>query len=305
MATIDDEVEREAAAAGPRGSEAGGAEDGRGDRHPPTLRPSLVQLALGGTGPESARALAVLYETCREPAYVFIRSWSRGPRYDHARTEDLLHAFFLRCIEKQDLVKGWDPARTPFRKWLFVALNHFLLNDKKRNRALIRDWRVCSFIEDLAGKRRWRDPSHGLTPEIEFDQIWARILIGRAQSALRKRYEVSGNVALYDRLAEFLPKGSRRADQPSYPLLSAELGRTVVQLKQDVFRMRRRWMEVLRQSIADYVDGPQCIDDEIRCLIAALSVRAKPSMPLPPAPRGPRDELTPGGRAAVASMLAP
>jgi hypothetical protein len=248
----------------------------------PTLRESLVRRAFEGTGEESRKALSTLYETYREPVYGFIRTWRHGVRYEAWQIEDLMQGFFARCIEKRDLVRGWDASRTRFRRWLFAALDHFLLNAWDWQRAQVRDQRACSFIEDLAAARRWREPCHGLTPEIVFDQLWAKTVIARAQAQHRARYRSDAKLKIYECLQPYLMKASTRDEQPPYDVLSRELGATPSSLKTRLCRMRQEWRAVLRATIADTVPGDAYIDDEIRSLLGSLSIGTGAAVPPPP-----------------------
>src|SRR5262245_16916369 len=98
----------------------------------PTLRPTLIWIAFSDDGPNARAAMKVLYETYREPVLSYIRRWRFRGGYSADQAEELMQEFFHLRIEKQDLVKNWDPERTRFRSWLFAAVNNFLLGKLAR-----------------------------------------------------------------------------------------------------------------------------------------------------------------------------
>ena len=57
----------------------------------------------------------------------------------------------------------------------------------------------------------------------------------------------------------------------SYAEMAARLNLTEGSVKMAVLRMRRRFGELLRAEIAHTVTKPEEIDEEIRCLFAAVS----------------------------------
>jgi RNA polymerase sigma-70 factor (ECF subfamily) len=73
--------------------------------------------------------------------------------------------------------------------------------------------------------------------------------------------------AQFDELKRFL------IGNPSAPYaeVAAKLGTTEAAIKMAVQRLRRRFAGVLREEIAHTVAGPEEIDDEIRCLFAAIA----------------------------------
>jgi hypothetical protein len=59
-------------------------------------------------------------------------------------------------------------------------------------------------------------------------------------------------------------------DEPSYAEAAAQLGVPEGTLKAEVYRLKRRYGELLREEVAHTVAGPGEIDDELRHLIRVL-----------------------------------
>jgi RNA polymerase sigma-70 factor (ECF subfamily) len=84
---------------------------------------------------------------------------------------------------------------------------------------------------------------------------------------LSTRYQSTARKQLFDELRPLLT-----GDEPaSYAVLSARLGATEGALRVAVHRLRRQFAESLRDVIAETVDDPQAVDDELRYLMAIVS----------------------------------
>jgi RNA polymerase sigma-70 factor (ECF subfamily) len=109
------------------------------------------------------------------------------------------------------------------------------------------------------------EPSHNVTPEKIYEQVWAMTLLERALTKLRTE---AGSSPQFDTLRAFLTENSVG---PSYRELAATLGTTEGALRVAVHRLRRRFGFLLRQEIADTVAGAEEADDELRYLLSVLS----------------------------------
>lgn len=222
----------------------------------PTLPHTLVFLAFSDSGARAREALATLYETYREPCITFICGWRRAYTRDDA--EEILQEFVVQRIEKQDLVRSWDPQRTRFRTWLLSSLRHFLLNRRRRD---VRLEERSIALEDLAGF----DPAHGETPEILFTREFARVVLARALAALRAEY--ARRPALFTSLVPYLDM-----TPPPYAELSLELGRTRLGLRQEMKKLRDAWKRLMRDEVAQIACEAQ-VDSELRAFLLAFEVR--------------------------------
>jgi RNA polymerase sigma-70 factor (ECF subfamily) len=85
---------------------------------------------------------------------------------------------------------------------------------------------------------------------------------------LRAEWVHAGKAAEFDRLSIFLNNDSGSV---RYETVAAELGVSAGALRMTVHRMRRTFRRLLRAEIADTVDRPEEIDDELRFLLSVLS----------------------------------
>ena len=243
-----------------------------GPRHFATTRWTLVAAAGKTTTPEARHALSELCRLYWYPLYAFVRR--RG--YDADEALDLTQGFFTRLIEKNDLAAA-DPARGRFRSWLLASVKHFLANEWDRATAQKRGGGRAVFSIDIDpddAERRYRhEPSHSLTPERIFDRRWALTMLEQALEGLKAECDREGKAELFEALRPTLT-GDSGGDAAPYRDVADRLGMTEGAVKVSAHRLRRQYRELLRRNIAETVDGPDGVDDEIRDLFAALGQTA-------------------------------
>ena len=100
-----------------------------------------------------------------------------------------------------------------------------------------------------------------------FERRWALTLLDRVLALLREEFTARDKGELFDHLRLYLV-GDRGA--PPQQQTAAALGISVGALKVAVHRLRQRYRELLREEIAQTVEGPDEVEEEIRELFAAL-----------------------------------
>jgi RNA polymerase sigma-70 factor (ECF subfamily) len=214
----------------------------------------------GGRG----RALEELCRTYWYPVYAFVR------RQGHAThdAKDLTQAFFAHVIERQTLAKA-QREKGRFRAFLLGALKNFLAYEARKRATIKRGGQAAVIdLDEEGGEERYqRDLAHEATPEKLYLRSWADSLLGATFDLLRRDYERAGRIDLFDRLSPHLSGQEQKA---SYKELGDTLGLSVGAVTTSVYRMRRRYGELLREQIAHTVASPNEIDDEIGFLFAAL-----------------------------------
>jgi RNA polymerase sigma-70 factor (ECF subfamily) len=226
---------------------------------------SLVLSARAADTPSAREALAELCRVYWYPLYAYVRR--RG--HDHDRAQDLTQEFFARLLEKNGLASV-DKGRGRFRSFLLAACQHFLANQHDHDNAQKRGGGRHFVPLDLhdAARRYDREPSHEQTPERLFERRWVLALLEQVLARLRGEYEAAGKAALFDRLKGHL---SGDAGGPPHAQTAAELQLSEGAVKVAVHRLRKRYRELLRAEIAQTLDDPSEVEDEIRQLFAALA----------------------------------
>ncbi len=246
--------------------------DGQGspDRFHTTRWSVVLACADSTAGEDTARkALTELCKTYWRPVFAFI--CRRG--YSVPDAQDLTQDFFLMVLEG-DLLKRADPTRGRFRSLLLKALQNFLAGDtiKKRARKRGGDMKFVSWDEWMA-----EAPSHLSISSHEaetwpaekiYDVRWAATAVEHALRQLGEECEGRGRRRVFDVLSDYL--AADRQDV-SYQKLSKTLGIPETSVKRLVHELRVRYRDLLRAEVAQTVEKPQDVDEELRYLCAALA----------------------------------
>jgi len=222
---------------------------------------------LNARDPASPLATAALEKLCRTywyPLYVYVRRQGR----DDESAKDLTQGFFARLLEKNYLAQA-QRERGKFRSFLLGSLKHFLSDEWDKARAQKRGGgQPIISLDDTTCEDRYRlEPVEAMDAEKLFERRWALTLLEQARARVREEYIKAGKAELYDRLKLF-ESGDQNA--PSYAQAAAELGLTESAVKSVVFRMRQRYRELVREEVANTVESPAEIDEEIRHLIRVI-----------------------------------
>lgn len=222
---------------------------------PRTTRWSIVLRA----GKGSLGALDDLCGAYWFPVYAFLRRRGLGAEDATEQTQE----FFTGLIRRGDLGRVDNDGRR-FRTWLFTAVRNHHHNVRARAQTQRRE-----HVEvDDAEARFQRQVAPGLDPEQVFARQWALATLQTARDRLREQYVARGQNALHDAIAPALAGVSR-----PYAEIAADLSMSESAVKVAVHRLKKRFGVVLRDEVAETVDGPEDIDAELQHLLAALGGR--------------------------------
>ena len=241
------------------------------DRHPQATAAQFSathwSIVLAAGQADDTRRTEALEKLCRAywyPLYAFVRRQGHDP----ADAQDLTQEFFSRLLAKNYL-STVEPDRGKFRNFLLIALKHFLADQWDRVRAQKRGGgqKFISLDEQTAETRYHLEPRDEMSPEKVYERRWALTLLEQVLARLRQEHVLAGKSELFDQLRLFIT-GDR--GEISFADAATKLGTTEGAAKMAVQRMRQRYRELLRAEIADTVERPEEIDEELRCLAAAL-----------------------------------
>lgn len=248
------------------------AEDSEGPREPGGPRwfatthwSVVVAAAAEQRSPESLTALGQLCRTYWYPLYAY----ARRQGHPAADAEDFTQGFFARLIEKRSLI-GLNRDGGKFRSYLLTSFKHFLVNEWEHARTVRRGGgKELSSLDarDLEGRFQL-EPVDQSTPEALYERRWALAALEEVLVRLQREYAATERADVFDRLRGFLV-----GDRPpaTYAEVAAECGTTEGAVKVAVFRLRRRYGELLREEIARTVSRPGEVEEEIRHLISILA----------------------------------
>ena len=225
---------------------------------------SVVLAAKEGNSSQVADALERLCLTYWFPLYAFLRRQGRTPH----DAQDLTQEFFARLLQGSFL-RNIGPEKGRFRSFLLAALKNFLCDEWDKVRAQKRGGGQAplSLDDEGAEEQYLLEADLSATPEAFFDRQWACKTLERALSNLRAEFETDGKAREFDCLKIFL---STSAGDGGYDEIAARLGIAPDRVALKVYRLRRRYGELIRAEIAQTVADPRDIEVELQHLLNAI-----------------------------------
>jgi RNA polymerase sigma factor (sigma-70 family) len=227
---------------------------------------SVVLAAGDPTSPQAAEALEKLCRTYWYPLYVYVRRHGNSPE----GAQDLTQEFFVRILRSRSL-SGANRQKGRFRSFLLGALKHFLADARDEARAKKRGGGqvMVSWEQHLAEERYAREPVEDASPDRLFERRWALTLLEQAAVRLQDEYEATGRAHAFAVLRGYVTGAA--GPESSYADSAAALGLTESAVKSAIFRMRRRYHELVREEVAQTVAEPAQLEAEIHYLMALFS----------------------------------
>jgi RNA polymerase sigma-70 factor (ECF subfamily) len=225
-----------------------------------------VVLAAGEEGSEqAAAALSRLCQTYWFPVYAFIRKRGHSPE----QAQDFTQEFFAVFLEKNYVAKA-ARDRGRFRAFLLSSVENFLRDQHDRAQAQKRGGgqKFLSLNYDDAEERYRIEPMEESDPATIFEQQWAATLLETVLNRLRDEFGSHGRVDLFEDLTAHLWGD---AESIPYSGLAKKSGLTESNVKVIAHRMRQRYLELLREEIAQTVAMPGEVDEEIQYLMRIVS----------------------------------
>ena len=224
-----------------------------------------VVLRAGQSDSDSAQAaLESLCQGYWYPIYSFLRRRGSSPE----DAQDFTQEFFSRLLANRGLASV-HPDKGRFRSFLLASLKNLLANEWNRARALKRGGGAPLFsLDEAAAENRYQlEPADPVTPETLFERRWAETLLERVLLRVQAEWNERDKQRRFDTLKVFLT--DRRGEVPLAEV-AAKLGTSVPALRSVVHRLRELYRRVFLDEIAQTVDDPAEVEDEVRRLFAAL-----------------------------------
>jgi RNA polymerase sigma-70 factor (ECF subfamily) len=231
-----------------------------------TTRWSVVRLAGGVDDVAAMRALTMLCDAYWYPLYAYIRRCGKSPH----DAEDLTQGFFARLMEKKILAAA-EPGKGKLRTFLLKCVQNFLADEHDRAMARKRGaWLLTSFSPERAEELYAAEPVDDLTPDRLFQRRWTLTVLEYSLQLLEEEFSASGRGRVFEELRPFLGFGT--APDRRYEEIAVTLCIAVGTLKNQVFRLRERWRELLFEQVALTLDDPtpEEIKGELKELLACL-----------------------------------
>ncbi|MCX6886326.1 MAG: sigma-70 family RNA polymerase sigma factor [Verrucomicrobia bacterium] len=230
-----------------------------------TTRWSLVMSAGDPSCPQATEAMEKLCRAYWYPLYAYLRKQGRNKE----SAEDLTQGLFARLLRLNSFGQV-RPEKGRFRTFLLSSLKNFLSDQYDKERAIKRGG-GCHFysLDDSTAEERYQhEPANVLDPEKLYERRFALALLDQARQRLREEYAGRGKSALYELLQTSDAGGP---GTQTYKEIATRLGMTEQAVTSAAFAMRRRFSHLVREEVANTVESPADVDEELRHLITVIS----------------------------------
>lgn len=191
---------------------------------------------------------------------------------DPESAKDLTQGFFEHLLSREGL-RHARQDRGKLRSFLLIALKRYSINmwRKSRKQKLGGGVPVVELDAMEEGQRLRVEMRDEVTPELEFDRAWARQVLDSVMVRLGKIYAGAGKAALFEVLRDRL---EGRSEPLGYAEAAVNVGISEAALRVSAFKMRKRYRDMLQQTIAETVSSHEELEEEIQYL---KSVFARPA----------------------------
>ena len=217
-----------------------------------------------GSGEADGAALATLCQTYWRPVYSYIRC--RG--HDAESSRDLTQGFFVALLERRGL-EAARRERGRFRNFLLASVKNFLARERERDQAQRRGGGRSPVRIDPDPESSFvgvPEPATHETPETIFERRWAMALLEQTMLDLAAEMERAGSVERFEKLRPFLVSDT----DPPYADIARNLNVTEPAVRVALHRMRQRFGATLRERVAQTLEDPTRVEDELRYLIGLM-----------------------------------
>jgi RNA polymerase sigma-70 factor (ECF subfamily) len=153
-----------------------------------------------------------------------------------------------------------------FRSFLLATFKYFISDQKDKTFAQKRGGgqRLISWELAEAEQRFLREPSNEDSPDRLFDRHWALALLERAMERLQQEWISGGKAELFAQLKGFV---SGEKGLASYAEAAAQANLSPSALKSAIFRLRRRYQDLVREEVGHTLADPNELKEELRHLV--------------------------------------
>ena len=225
---------------------------------------SAVFAAGHGSSTSAAEALDELCRTYWYPLYAYARRTGSPPE----DAEDLTQGFFQHLLECR-LVDSADAAKGRFRSYLLRSFCNFKATEHARAARQKRGGGQTILSLDAAGAEAkfGRDLSDTSNPELLYERNWALAVLDGAMLQMEREFATSGREQVFRVLRPYL-QGDENV--PSHAVAARELATTEATVGVMVYRLRRRYREVLNGVVLRTVSSPAEVEEELRHLLQVV-----------------------------------
>ncbi len=181
----------------------------------------------------------------------------------------LTQEFFQRLLAS-DWIARADQAKGRFRTFLLCGLKNFLANEWQKSGRLKRGaGKVFVALDGMEAEERYKvEPAESAGPDKLFERRWALTLLDTVLQRLKAEQAGPNAFEQFSALQEVLVG---EPSEEGYAALARRFGVAENTVKSWVHRLRGRYRELLHEAVAQTVDGPEEVQDELRFLARVLA----------------------------------
>jgi RNA polymerase sigma-70 factor (ECF subfamily) len=212
-----------------------------------------------GDPAEVSAALDQLCTAYWAPIYAFLLQSGRNDAEAQDLTQD-----FLEMVVRQRLLERADPSSGRLRSWLLSALKNFLANARRFETRQKRGsgayvfplghTEVISEVNALA--------SEGSSPDEAFDRAWVAALMRRVLQTVGQQYRDVGKQREFEALLPWLLDNQSSSQIDA----AADAGMTPATFRVQLYRLRARYRDTLRQEITATLGRDEDYNEEVEYL---------------------------------------
>jgi len=213
-------------------------------------------------GDKERNLIGLLLERYWKPVYCYLRR--KG--YDNEKAKDLTQGFFHEVVLNRDLIDRADPSKGSFRTLLLHALNHYMVDEHRKESARKHIPKDKLVRLDIADPQALPEIVDELGPEETFNYAWKADLLERALSEVKESYTKQGMESHWHVFRDRILKPLLENQQP-IPLkeicrrYSIEDEATASHMIETV---KRRFQSVLRKQVRQTVLTGQVVEEELK-----------------------------------------
>lgn len=204
-----------------------------------------------------------------KPVYCYIRR----KRYDNEQAKDMTQGFFHEIVLNSNLIGQADQTKGRFRTFLLTALDHYLIDVHRREKARKRTPRgqiVSLEGNDLSGLE---DAQPGMSPDQLFNYVWATEILDQVISQVRQDCcgtDKEKHWKIFD--AKILSPIMNNTASPSLRKLCDKYGvENEAKASNMIITVKRCFRRVLEDQLRRFVRTDPEIEDEFDELLGIIA----------------------------------
>jgi RNA polymerase sigma-70 factor (ECF subfamily) len=208
--------------------------------------------------------LGLLLSKYWKPAYCYLRR--KG--YSNEESKDLTQQFFYEAVFGRGLIQKADESKGRFRSFLLIALNRFLMNIRRKEKARKRIPRDKLVPLEMVDSLELPQSVLTLAPEDSFNYAWASSLLEEVLEEVEAKCYSDGKgvhwQAFCDRILQPIIDGT---DPPSIKDISDRYGiGDDAKVSNMIVTVKRRFQVALRKQLRDSVVSEEQISGELEAI---------------------------------------